>query len=49
MDPDSQGDIHLHRHRNRLDPDALRSMYIYQHIPFLSEPTEIFPKRGQET
>ena len=49
MNPDPQGDIHFHRHRNRLDPDALRSMYIYQHISFLPEPTEIFRERGQET
>ena len=35
MDPDTQGDVHLHRHRNRLDPDALRSMYIYQHDDFI--------------
>ena len=34
MNPDPQGDIHLHRHRNRLDPDALRAMYIYQHTCF---------------
>ena len=49
MDSDPQGDIHLDRHRDRLDPDALRSMYIYQHIPFLPEPKEIFRDRGQET
>ena len=34
MDPDPERDIHLHRDRNRLDPDTFRSVYIYQHTHF---------------
>ena len=34
MDSDSERDIHLHRDRNRLDSDTLRSMYIDQHTHF---------------
>ena len=34
VDADAQRDVHLHRHRNRFDPDAFCSMYIDQHVRF---------------